>query len=66
MMNYAPVAIGRRGEHLFEPALAAARAYGRIDVFHGDKTRCKITDAVVELTQPPQRPRRKRGNTSPK
>jgi 3-methyladenine DNA glycosylase AlkD len=65
-MNYAPVAIGRRGEQLFEPALAAARAYGKIDVFHGDKTRCKITDAVAELTHPPQRPMRKQGNTSPK
>jgi 3-methyladenine DNA glycosylase AlkD len=66
MMNYAPIAIGRRSEDLFEPAVATARAYGKVNVFHGDKTRCKITDAVAELTNPPQRPRRKQGNTSPK
>jgi hypothetical protein len=57
-MNYVPIAIGRRTPGLFEPALATARGYGKIDVFHGDKTRCKITDAAGELINPPRRPAR--------
>lgn len=59
MMNFAPVAIGRRSPALYDEALAAARAYGNIDVFHGDKTNCKISDAVFELENPSKRPVRK-------
>jgi hypothetical protein len=52
MMNMVPVAIGLRGPELHGPALAAARAYSPITVFHGDKTRCKIRNAVDDLLDP--------------
>jgi hypothetical protein len=52
MMNLLPIAIGLRDTALYEPALAAARAYGKIDVFHGDKTNCKIQDPVALLQDP--------------
>lgn len=63
MMNFIPVAVGRRSEVLFDPAVACARAYGTIDVFHGDNTNCKITDALRELIDPPKRPVRGRAAT---
>jgi hypothetical protein len=52
MMNLVPIAIGLRNPELKETAIAAATAYGKVDVFHGDKTRCKIWDAVEALNNP--------------
>jgi hypothetical protein len=52
MMNLVPIAIGLRNPALKEAALATATAYGKVDVFHGDKTRCKIWDAVEALNNP--------------
>jgi hypothetical protein len=52
MMNLVPIAIGLRNPELKEAALATATAYGKVDVFHGDKTRCKIWDAVEALNNP--------------
>jgi 3-methyladenine DNA glycosylase AlkD len=52
MMNMVPVAIGLRSADLREPALAAARAYSPISVYHGDKTNCKIWNAVDDLLDP--------------
>lgn len=52
MMNLVPIAIGKRNDALFHPALDAARAYGKVDVFHGDKTRCKVWDAAEALRDP--------------
>ena len=52
MMNMVPVAIGLRSPELHGPALAAARAYSPITVFHGDKTRCKVRNAVDDLLDP--------------
>lgn len=52
MMNMVPVAIGLRAPELHGPALAAARAYSPITVFHGDKTRCKVRNAVDDLLDP--------------
>ena len=49
MMNLVPIAIGLRNPALKEAAIATATAYGKVDVFHGDKTRCKIWDAVEAL-----------------
>jgi hypothetical protein len=45
MMNFIPVAVGQRHPELFAPAVACARSYGKIDVFHGDNTNCKTMDA---------------------
>ena len=52
MMNMAPIAIGLRSAELKEAALATATAYGKVDVFHGDKTNCKVQDAVRSLNDP--------------
>lgn len=52
MMNLLPIAIGLRDESLYEPALVTARTYGTIDVFHGDKTNCKVQDPVALLQNP--------------
>lgn len=52
MMNMVPVAIGLRAPELHQPALAAARAYSPVSVFHGDKTNCKIRNAVDDLLNP--------------
>lgn len=52
MMNAVPVAIGLRAPDLHAAALAAARAYSPIAVHHGDKTRCKIRNAVDDLLDP--------------
>ncbi|MGH2559931.1 MAG: DNA alkylation repair protein [Thermomicrobiales bacterium] len=52
VMNMVPIAIGKRGEALFGPALEAATAYGTVDVFHGDKTNCKVWDAAAALADP--------------
>jgi hypothetical protein len=52
MMNLLPIAIGLREPALFQPALDTAAAYGKIDVFHGDNTNCRIEDAVVALNNP--------------
>jgi 3-methyladenine DNA glycosylase AlkD len=52
MMNMVPVAIGLRSPTLHEPALAAARAYSPVAVYHGDKTNCKVRNAVDDLLNP--------------
>ncbi len=52
MMNLVPVAIGLRSPELHEAALATARAYTPISVFHGDKTKCKVNNAVDDLLNP--------------
>jgi hypothetical protein len=52
MMNMAPIAIGLRNAKLKEAALAVTTAYGTVDVFHGDKTQCKVWDAVEALNNP--------------
>ncbi len=52
MMNMVPIAIGKRNERLYPLALAAARAFGAVDVFHGDKTNCTIWDPVAALQDP--------------
>lgn len=52
MMNIAVIAIGLRSDALKQTAIAAATAYGRVDVFHGDKTHCKVWDAVAALNDP--------------
>jgi 3-methyladenine DNA glycosylase AlkD len=52
MMNLVPVAIGLRSPKLHEAALATARAYTPISVFHGDKTNCKVNNAVEDLLNP--------------
>jgi len=52
MMNLVPIAIGLRNERLKVAALETATAYGSVDVFHGDKTNCKIWDAVEALNDP--------------
>ena len=49
MMNVIPTAAGKCRPALYETALAAATAYGKIDVFHGEKTNCKVNDAVADL-----------------
>jgi hypothetical protein len=59
MMNYVPVAVGQAHPALFDQALETAKAYGRIEVFHGDNTNCKVVDAVHELEHPKPRPVRK-------
>ena len=52
MMNLVPIAIGLRNPALKEAALATAIAYGKVQVFHGDKTNCKVWDAVAALNDP--------------
>ena len=52
MMNLVPIAIGLRSAELKEAAIATATAYGTVDVFHGDKTNCKVQDAVQALNDP--------------
>lgn len=52
MMNLVPVAIGLRSPELHEAALATARAYTPISVFHGDNTNCKVNNAVEDLLNP--------------
>ncbi len=52
MMNMVPISIGLRNEALKEAAIRTATAYGKVDVFHGDKTNCKIWDAVDALNNP--------------
>jgi len=52
MMNMVPIAIGKRNDALYPLALAATQAYGAVDVFHGDKTNCKIWDAATALQDP--------------
>lgn len=49
MMNMVPIAIGKRNDALYAHALLITRAYGKVDVFHGDKTNCKIWDAAEAL-----------------
>ena len=51
-MNNLPIAIGLRSPALFEAAIAAAERYGKISVFHGDKTNCKVNDPVALLNNP--------------
>ncbi|MGZ8566913.1 MAG: DNA alkylation repair protein [Actinomycetota bacterium] len=51
-MNMAPVAIGLARPRLKRKALAAAKAYGTVHVFHGDRTRCKVWNAVDALQDP--------------
>jgi hypothetical protein len=52
MMNMVPISIGLRNANLFPIALETAKAYGKVDVFHGDKTNCKIWNAVDALQDP--------------
>ena len=52
MMNIAPIAIGLRNPALKEAALRTATAYGKVEIFHGDKTNCKIWNAVDALNDP--------------
>lgn len=52
MMNFIPVAIGLRDSELRQPAIDATTSYGKIEVFHGDNTNCKIHDAVELLNDP--------------
>jgi hypothetical protein len=52
MMNLVPVAIGKRGPALYAPSRATAKACGTVAVFHGDKTHCKVWDAVAALLRP--------------
>jgi hypothetical protein len=52
MMNMVPIAIGLRNDRLKAAALETAASYGKVDVFHGDKTNCKIWDAVAALNDP--------------
>ncbi|HUG60953.1 MAG TPA: DNA alkylation repair protein [Methylomirabilota bacterium] len=51
-MNLVPIAIGKRNEALFPLAIETARVYGKVAVFHGDKTNCKVWDAVAALHDP--------------
>ncbi len=51
-MNNLQIAIGLRDPELFEPAIEAATRYGKVSVFHGDKTNCKVNDAVELLNNP--------------
>jgi hypothetical protein len=51
-MNNLPIAIGLRSPALFEAAIAAAERYGKISVFHGDKTNCKVNNPVELLNNP--------------
>jgi hypothetical protein len=52
MINMVPIAIGKRNDALYPHALRVAQAYGKIAVFHGDKTNCKIWDAAEALQNP--------------
>jgi hypothetical protein len=52
MMNLVPIAIGLRNPALKEVALSTATTYGTVQVFHGDKTNCKVQDAVAALNDP--------------
>jgi len=52
MMNMVPVAIGKRDDALLPDAVATARALGQVDVFHGDKTNCKVINALDRLHDP--------------
>ena len=52
MMNMVPIAIGLRSPELRAKAIAVATAYGPVDVFHGDKTNCKVWNAVEALNNP--------------
>jgi len=47
-----PVAIGLSDKALYASALATASTFGKIDVFHGDKTNCKVPDPVALLQNP--------------
>jgi hypothetical protein len=51
-MNMVPIAIGKRNEALFPHALAVASGYGKVSVFHGDKTNCKVWNAAEALQDP--------------
>ena len=51
-MNNLPIAIGLRDPALFGPAEEAVRRYGKISVFHGDKTNCKVNDPIALLNNP--------------
>ena len=49
LMNQVPVAIGARNDRLFAAARRTAVAYGTVEVFHGDRTRCRVIDPVETL-----------------
>lgn len=51
-MLIVPVAIGLRNEALHAPALATSSGFGKVEVFHGDKTNCKVQDPVKLLNDP--------------
>lgn len=72
-MNLAPVAIGKSRPKLAKTALAAAKAYGKVEVFHGDNTNCKVWDAAealqdprVKIKPPPKRLAGATGSRSPR
>ncbi len=52
MMNMVPITIGKAHPELAALALATAERYGKIDVFHGDQTHCKVWDAAEALRDP--------------
>jgi hypothetical protein len=52
MMNMVSIAVGLRSPALMEAGLATATAYGKVRVFHGDKTNRKVWDAVAALLGP--------------
>jgi hypothetical protein len=51
-MNMVPIAIGKRSDALYPHALAVASGNGKVSVFHGDKTNCKVWDAAEALQNP--------------
>jgi len=51
-MNMAPIAIGKGHPKLAKRALATAKAVGAVEVFHGDRTNCKIWNAADALNDP--------------
>lgn len=52
MVNMVPVAIGKRNGALSPDAVATARKLGQVDAFHGDKTNCKVVNALDTLENP--------------
>ena len=57
MMNLAPIAIGLRSAELKVAAIVTAKSYGKVNVFHGDKTHCKVQDVIQALNDPKTRVR---------
>lgn len=51
-MNNLPIAIGLRSATLKTAAIEAAERYGKISVYHGDKTNCKVNNPIELLNNP--------------